>query len=89
MRRPGTLSLIHIYPAALEGGDAGAALLQDLIVRHELQEGVDLLGTALSLIHILASLDQSVETSVDELADAAAQDSLFGEQAVQIGRAHV
>ena len=38
-----------MHPAALEGGDAGAALLQDLIVRHELQEGVDLLGTARQL----------------------------------------
>lgn len=30
--------LLHMlmHPAALEGGDAGAALLQDLIVRHEL-----------------------------------------------------
>ena len=32
--------LLHMlmHPAALEGGDAGAALLQDLIIRHELQE---------------------------------------------------
>lgn len=37
-----------MHPAALEGGDAGAALLQDLIVRHELQEGVNFSGRPVS-----------------------------------------
>ena len=55
--------LLHMlmHPAALEGGDAGAALLQDLIVRHELQEGVDLLGTARQL------KDHAVGRQVDDL----------------------
>ena len=37
-------------------------------------------GLEIGHLGLVASLDQSVETSVDELADAAAQDSLLAEQ---------
>ena len=45
--------LLHMlmHPAALEGGDAGAALLQDLIIREHFQEGVDLIRLADQLKH--------------------------------------
>ena len=55
--------LLHMlmHPAPLEGGDAGAALLEDLVVGHELQEGVDLLGAARQL------KDHAVRRQVDDL----------------------
>ena len=44
--------LLHMlmHPAPLEGGDTGAALLEDLVVGHELQEG-DRKSTRLNSSH--------------------------------------
>ena len=55
--------LLHMlmHPAPLEGGDAGAALLEDLVVGHELQEGIDLLRAARQL------KDHAVGRQVDDL----------------------
>ncbi len=56
--------LLHMlmHSAALERGDAGAALLQDLdSPRHELQEGVDFVGLADQF------KDHAVRRQVDDL----------------------
>ena len=77
----GDEALAGAVVAVLSGVGDGVTHLGEAALVDEVNDELHLVaGLEVGHLGLVASLDQSVEASVDELADAAAQDSLLAEQ---------